>query len=514
MISRPPHWVADAVFYQVFPDRFAISRRVPKPGALEAWEAPPTVHGFKGGDLLGIVDQLDQLAELGVTALLLTPVFASAANHRYHTVDYLAVDPLLGGDAALRELLDAAHARGLRVVLDGVFNHTGRGFWPFVHLLEAGAASPYRDWYHLSDAVRRGQRAITAYPDAEALADLGRRRPGERLGDASERVLGYRSWWDLPELPKLNHAHPAVRDYLMRVAEHWIRFGVDGWRLDVAEEIDDPAFWAEFRQRVRAVNPEAYLVGEIWRTRPEWVGDDRFDALTNYPLAEAIIGFAAGERLDRGVFATHGELADQLQPLDGEGFGARLGELLGAYPAPFGGAQLNLLGSHDMPRLRTICGGDEAAVRLAVLALVTLPGAPSIYYGDELGLEGGADPACRAAYPADPARRDVPLRGFVRRAIRTRADHPALRGGDWGLLATAGSALAYCRDGATGTLVVALNAGSAAAHLEVELGQAIGEALHPLLATNDDPLPGPVPLADGRARLRLPPRSGLVLRRG
>src|SRR5262245_54397711 len=137
-----PAWVRDAIFYQIFPDRFARSDRVVKPGPLEDWDAPPTVHGFKGGDLLGVVEHLDHIEALGANALYFNPVFQSASNHRYHTYDYLAVDPLLGGDVALRELIDSCHARGIRVVLDGVFNHASRGFWPFNHVLEVGRDSP------------------------------------------------------------------------------------------------------------------------------------------------------------------------------------------------------------------------------------------------------------------------------------------------------------------------------------------------------------------------------------
>ncbi|HEY6571401.1 MAG TPA: alpha-amylase family glycosyl hydrolase, partial [Candidatus Limnocylindrales bacterium] len=140
-----PGWVRDAVFYQVFPDRFARSGRVPAPGPLEAWGAPPTVEGFKGGDLYGVIEHLDHIEDLGANAIYLNPIFVSASNHRYHTYDYYRVDPLLGGDTAFRELLDAAHARGIRVVIDGVFNHCGRGFWPFHNVLEMGAESPYRD---------------------------------------------------------------------------------------------------------------------------------------------------------------------------------------------------------------------------------------------------------------------------------------------------------------------------------------------------------------------------------
>src|SRR6478672_2509132 len=203
-----PAWVRDAVFYQIFPDRFASSGRVVQPGALEPWDAPPTAHGFKGGDLWGIAERLPYLEDLGVTAIYLTPIFQSASNHRYHTYDYFHVDPLLGGDEALRGLLDEAHGRGMHVVLDGVFNHTGRGFWPFHHILESDAASPYRDWFHLDTDVLEGRRGLTPYP------------PGDEQTGTS---LGYQAWWGLPALPKLNTAHPAVREYLWSVAEHWLR---------------------------------------------------------------------------------------------------------------------------------------------------------------------------------------------------------------------------------------------------------------------------------------------------
>ena len=191
----PPAWVADAVFYQIFADRFAISPRVAKPGPLEAWDAPPTEHGFKGGDLLGIVEHLDYLSALGINALYLTPIFAAAANHRYHTYDYYSVDPLLGGDAALRELLDAAHGRGMRVVLDGVFNHSGRGFWPFHHVVENGAQSPYVDWFHLDlDAVRA--RGLRPYPTDDEVERMhaAAQESERRRGIVSQRNLGYRAW--------------------------------------------------------------------------------------------------------------------------------------------------------------------------------------------------------------------------------------------------------------------------------------------------------------------------------
>ncbi|HEV7604376.1 MAG TPA: glycoside hydrolase family 13 protein, partial [Candidatus Limnocylindrales bacterium] len=310
-----PAWVRDAIFYQIFPDRFAASDRVQKPGVMEPWDAPPTDHGIKGGDLRGVAEHLDDLVDLGINAIYLTPIFSSASNHRYHTYDYFEVDPLLGGNDALRELLDAAHARSMRVVLDGVFNHSGRGFWPFHHVLEIGAASPYRGWFHLDQGRLDAGQPLHAYPP-----------PGTPPSE-----LGYEGWWGLPALPKLNIENPEVREYLFTVAEYWLRFGIDGWRLDVPEEIEDATFWQEFRGRCRAIRPDAYLVGEIWRIAPEWLHGDRFDALMNYPLAEAILGYAGGGHLDWAVVNSIPQYRDWLRPLDGPGFAARLVELADVY---------------------------------------------------------------------------------------------------------------------------------------------------------------------------------------
>jgi len=196
-----PDWVTDAIFYQIFPDRFAKSPRVAKPDNLEAWDAKPTMSGFKGGDLLGVVDHLDYLQDLGISAIYFTPIFQSTANHRYHTHDYYRVDPILGGDVAFKELLDAAHARDIRVVIDGVFNHASRGFYQFNHLLENGAASPYVDWFHIKGFPLRAYEG---------------------------KPLNYEAWWGIPALPKLNTGNPAVREFIFEVAEYWIRQGVDG----------------------------------------------------------------------------------------------------------------------------------------------------------------------------------------------------------------------------------------------------------------------------------------------
>ena len=516
MTPAPPAWVRDAVFYQVFPDRFARSSRRVQPGPLEAWDAPPTAHGFKGGDLLGIVGHLDELADLGVTALYLTPVFSSASNHRYHTFDYLAVDPILGGTAALRELVDAVHARGMRIVLDGVFNHVGRGFWPFHHVLENGLASPYVDWFHL-DRERLGSgRGLDAYPDRAAPSPGGGAGEGSRGGPSLER-LGYRAWWDIPALPKLNTDHPDVREHLWSVAEHWLQFGVDGWRLDVPTEIDDEAFWQEFRRRCRAVNPDAYLVGEIWDVAPNWVRGDRFDALMNYPLLEAILGFVGGPSLDTALVASHHELSLHVRPSAAAGFVAALTAQAAAYERATVAAQLNLLGSHDMPRLRTLVSGDLAAVRLAVLLQMTLPGAPCVYYGDEIGMEGGNDPDCRRAFPAGEAGRDEALRATFRDLIALRRAHPALRADGVRVAASVGACVALVRGGRDAPsaggepLLVVVNAGADPVSIPLMLPELAGRRLT-ALAVAALPAGTPAEIArDGAVVVTVPPRAGFIL---
>ena len=188
--DRPPAWVADAIFYQIFPDRFAKSDRVEKPSNLESWDEPPTTFGYKGGDLLGIIEHLDHIEDLGANALYLNPVFASASNHRYHTWDYLRIDPMLGGDDAFDELMEECHKRGLRVVLDGVFNHCGRGFLQFSDLLENGPSSAWIDWFVVDDWP------LHAYDG---------KKPG------------YQAWWGNAALPKFNTDNPQVAEYLISV---------------------------------------------------------------------------------------------------------------------------------------------------------------------------------------------------------------------------------------------------------------------------------------------------------
>ena len=509
-----PEWVRDAVFYQIFPDRFAGSARVHKPGPLEPWETPPTTTGFKGGDLLGVVEHLDHLAALGVTAIYLNPVFQSASNHRYHTYDYMVVDPLLGGDAALRELLDACHGRGIRVILDGVFNHASRGFWPFNHVMEVGWDSPYRNWFYFDEEALKAGRQVRAFrDDREDVLDLAE-APWDRLeGVDSLRQFGYRAWWDLPALPKLNTDNPEVREYLYGVAEHWIRFGIDGWRLDVPEEIRDVEFWREFRRRVTALNPEAYIVAEIWEERPEAVQGDQYHGLMNYPLMAAVLSFVAADHHDDAVIASHFTIRAAVRRDDAATFARRLEHILTVYDPAVVEAQLNLLDSHDTPRFLTMSGGDVASLRLATLIQMTVPGAPSIYYGDEIGLPGAHDPDCRRSFPWQaPDSWDHALLAYVSATAALRHANPVLRRGAFAVVAAEGMAMAYLRSSDDDALVVAINAGPQAVELSLHLPGFDGRTLAGVQLPGEGGGVGRVAVVAGRAPLPLPARAGRGLR--
>ncbi len=508
-----PDWVKGAVFYQVFPDRFARSGRVQAPGALEPWDAPPTTFGFKGGDLYGVADRLDYLADLGITAIYLNPIFASASNHRYHTYDYFAVDPLLGGDAAFRHLLDEAHARSMRVIIDGVFNHASRGFWPFNHVLECGLGSPYLDWFHVDREALAAGRSLRAYPDESLRHALEQAGGSDHFGSESVSGLGYRAWWNLPALPKLNTDNPHVREYLMSVAEHWIRFGADGWRLDVAAEIDDDDFWREFRRRVKAVKPEAYIVAEVWVEDHRWLQGDQFDAYMNYPLGFAALSFAAGSHRDQHAIDQHGDVRQGVREEDGAGFLRRVEHQLTVYDPEIIAVQLNLLGSHDMPRILTICAGDLDAVRMATLIQMTLTGAPCIYYGDEIGMSGGHDPECRRAFPVDDGEWDLDLRAFTRGLIALRHANPVLHDGAFAAVGSNGQAAAYTMSDATRAFVIGINAGEEQARLEISLPALDGRTLQPVSPDGWAWSPGsPVTVSGGTVLLDLPARGARILR--
>ncbi len=426
MTSSFPGWVQGSVFYQIFPERFANGDPSNDPPGTRPWGDPPAWDSFSGGDLQGILDRLPYLEELGVSALYLTPIFKARSNHKYDTSDYLQVDPAFGDTALLRRLVAAAHQRGMRVVLDAVFNHCGDGFWAFEDLMSRGQASPYKEWF---------------FP---------------RSFPICQDPPNYQTCGGAGFLPKLNVDHPDVRHYLLEVATFWIeQAGIDGWRLDVPWKAPLD-FWRQFRSAVRRANPEAYIVAEAWRDPAPWLAGDTCDGIMNYPLRETILDFCARDTMDAEDFSY---------------FCSRLFEDYGQNAF----YQLNLLGSHDTARLLTLCRGDVERACLAMVAQFTLPGVPMVYYGDEVGLEGGNDPDCRRCMEWDPARWNSRLYNLVRQLIRCRGDHPALQSGRFEPLLTFNGLYAFRRILEEDEVLVVINPRAACQDLEIPLSTGHGE---------------------------------------
>jgi cyclomaltodextrinase len=268
-IFQPPAWVKDAVFYQIFPERFANGNPGNDPEDVHPWGDKPMQSNYFGGDIQGVIDHLDYLSELGINAIYFTPLFQAMTNHKYDTADYMSVDAHFGTNDTLKALVRACHSRGIRVLLDAVFNHSGKTFPPFLDAMERGPDSPYADWFHVREWPLRIKDGIPTY-DTFAFE---------------------------PHMPKLNTEHPEVKKYLLDVARYWIEeIDIDGWRLDVANEVDH-AFWREFRQVVKAAKPEAYILGEIWHDSIMWLQGDQFDAVMNYPFTNAVLDFVTGSKL-------------------------------------------------------------------------------------------------------------------------------------------------------------------------------------------------------------------------
>ncbi len=431
-MTKTPDWVKNAVFYQIFPDRFAKSPATIKShweaSAYEGWDATPTLQGYKGGNLWGVIDKLDYLNDLGINAIYFTPIFQSTSNHRYHTHDYYEVDPMLGGNIAFDALLKAAHEHDIKVVLDGVFNHASRGFFFFNDILENGPHSPWLDWFKIHDWP------LSAYD--------------------GDKPANYEGWIGNRALPEFNTDNPQVKEYIMQVAEYWVHQGIDGWRLDVPNEIDTPGFWQEFRDRVKAINPEAYIVGEIWGDASYWLDGTQFDGVMNYRFTEATIAFVSGEKYDPKY--CQGELKPY-PPISGAEYAARIDALLKLYDWEIQQAQLNLLDSHDTPRMLTTVGEDKSIFMLATVLLMTFPGAPSIFYGDEVALPGGKDPDSRRTFP-QPENWDVEILKSHKQLIALRHQYPALRMGTYKTLFADQSVYVFAR------ILVGANAASQAAY--------------------------------------------------
>jgi len=415
---RPPSWVRDAVFYQIFPDRFRNGRDDNDPPGTRPWGEPPTPHSFFGGDLWGILEKIDYLEALGVTALYLTPIFRASTNHRYDTEDYFEVDPALGGNEALKVLVEELHRRGMRLILDGVFNHCGTGHPFFRAANEQGKNSPYWDWFVWE-----------------------------------EEKPGYSCWAGCENLPEWNHDNPAVRDYLLSVVRFWLKeYEIDGWRLDTVEYLP-PDFVRDIYRAVKEVNPEAYVLGEVMGLGTPWFRHRALDGVMHYRLWEGLVRFFAEESWDAPRFVRY------------------LWHIWRSYPSWANYSSYTLLGSHDKPRFLTLAGEDERKLLLAAAFLFAYPGSPAIYYGDEVGLVGGEDPDCRRCFPWDRVSPAHPILATFKMLVSLRKEEEAIRRGGLRFYYGQGRSLVLGCPHEEREIILALNAGPAEAAVALPPGR-------------------------------------------
>ena len=397
---RVPDWVPHTVWYQIFPDRFCRDTASQKPNALlwPAAEDAVTNNEHYGGTLRGITEKLGYLADLNITGLYLNPVNASPSVHKYDTSDYLNIDPAFGSADDLHTLVKEAHARGIKVMLDGVFNHCGWDFALWQDVVRNGKASPYFDWF----IVQEWPFETVAEPECEAAAS----RPSGTNGKSGRySVFAY-----VDTMPKLNTNNPAVVDYLLNVCETWVRsYDIDGLRLDVANELSH-TFCRQLYRRMRSLKKDFYLLGEIWRSALPWLRGGELDSVMNYPLALCFWKFFCDKTLSALTFERE------------------INAVFTAYPEPVTVGLFNLLDSHDTPRLFTRNGGDVSAVWQQYALLLSLPGSPCIYYGSEVLLAGGNDPDCRRCMPwqAIEAGEYAEPMSMMRQLIALRHTHPAM----------------------------------------------------------------------------------------
>jgi glycosidase len=378
---QSPHWVRDTVWYQIFPDRFCRGEPVTPNRALADWDRDEPDHRNSfGGNLWGIRQKLDYLKELGITGIYCTPLFTAPSNHKYDTQDYFCIDPGFGDLEDLKALTEEAHQRGIRVMLDAVFNHAGEQHPYWQDVLQKQENSPYKDYFH-----------IKSFPVKKRYKNY--------------RDLNYDSFAFAGGMPKWNTENPGARRYLLEAAEYWIReCDIDGWRLDVSDEVSLD-FWREFSARVRALKKDFYILGEMWHGAANWINPGYFNAVMNYPL-----GFAVRDYFLR-------------KQTDAEAFSSGLYRALSRYGDLHNRQGFNLLDSHDTPRALSVAGGDKLALRNAFTLLFLLPGSPCIYYGTEIGMTGGADPQCRRPMVWDAAKQDRELQAFFRELIALRQNY-------------------------------------------------------------------------------------------
>lgn len=378
-----PSWVEKTVIYQIFPDRFENGDKSNDPPNVMPWNGVPTYDNRFGGDIAGIEKRLNYLSDLGIGTVYFNPIVASPSNHRYDAADFEQVDPEFGTNAQFGRLTAEMHARNIRTVMDFVFHSSSPKFKRFQDVVKHGEASPYKDWYF-----------IKSYPVKV------------------ENPPNYVGWFGYAALPMLNLKNRDCLAYMTSLPSFWRNVAhFDGMRLDSANSIDS-WFWQALRRREKAADPNVWIVGEVWGDGSQWLAGDQWDSVMNYPFREACLGFFANGKTKASEFMT------------------ALRRNSDMYVPQVSRNLMNLLSSHDTPRFLTLCHDDVALDELAATVQFTWPGTPSIYYGEEIGMDGGRDPDDRRPMQWERAVVSNPLLAYYKKLIQIRNSHPALQSGD------------------------------------------------------------------------------------
>ncbi|OPJ64203.1 glycoside hydrolase family 13 protein [Clostridium oryzae] len=379
-----PEWARESIVYQIFPERYNNGDKSNDPEDVKPWDSEVDTKIMLGGDLQGIIDKLNYMEDLGVNTIYLNPIFRAGSNHKYDTFNYFEIDPQFGSTETLKELVKEAHKRGIRIILDAVFNHSGIEFPPFKDVREKGEKSEYKAWFD----IRKFPVEVKDEPDYATFAYGG-------------------------HMPKLMTKNEATKKYLIDAATYWIREAdIDGWRLDVADEVGHH-FWKDFRQAVKAVKKDALIIGEVWYDSSSWLQGDQFDSVMNYVFSGAVKDFIA---------------TNKISPKE---FSERIGAIRGLYKIPAYNVLWNLIDSHDTPRFLNV--SEERVDKLALAAFIqfTFPGVPMVYYGDEIGMTGGHDPYCRRGMVWDERKQNKTLRDYYKKLITIRKTNKVLTYGDF-----------------------------------------------------------------------------------
>ena len=432
-----PAWAKEQVWLSIFPSRFNRHQDAPKIAGLKAWDDISNLTNLDtyGGTIKGITEKLDYLEDVGFTAIYLTPIFEASSQHKYDTIDYYQIDPEFGTLEDFKELVAKAHEKNIKIVLDLVFNHVGAYHPWFKDVLEKGPASSYFDYFFIKDV----KKPILPF----SLEDLKATPWQELRKKVSPETLNYETFAFTPFMPKVNTDHPEVSDYFIDVALFWLReTKVDGFRLDVSNEVSH-RFWRAFRTALKKVQPDVYIIGENWDVSNPWLQGDQYDAVMNYGLL-----FPLWQ-----TFAS----VDGMPQLSAQEFVERISKLITTYPKNVLEVMYNLVDSHDTSRLLTLTQGNLNKFYQAYLFMFCFPGSPSIFYGDEAGVDGGHDPKNRRPMPWHDLNQS--MIDWFKSVIKLRQSEKAMRSGSLSLKAV-GTVIQLVKDE---TLMLVLNIGGTTA---------------------------------------------------